>query len=649
MKFSRSIFILGLRLVAFLTACALSPAGVAQTVAESEPSASSESEDAPLPASFEPYLDGIMAAVFEGGNIAGGVISVVYDGRLALSKGYGYADLESLTPVDPAVHLFRPGSVAKLFTWTAVMQLYEQGRVRLDAPIAEYVDQFPIPDRYGAITLEHALTHTPGLEDGGAGYLFADSPDDLAPLAEFLGRYTPTQQWNPGEAPSYSNWATALAGLAVANVSGLTFEDYISQEILEPLGMRNSTFDEPLPEPLSDQMATGYFDQGKGLEVLGFEYIKNFGPAGALSATGEDMARFVMAHLNHGELEGARILKPETTRLMHSRLFGPFEALPGMAHGFYEVRHNDKRFVAHGGDTIAFHSNLVIDPDGDFGFFMSFNSPIGGGTRETITSAILEYFYPGSETESSSLAEGTAERIPEVVGTYRVNRRSYTRLESLASFMGEAQVVPGNGERIVIAPPALGGEFEEVEPFLFEEVNGRETLAFETDDSGKVVRAYLGSLPIMALDKLDWYETSANHLLVIGLALVAALFVIINLLRNWSANRASSGTGAQATWLLFALSLVNLVFVAGFVAVFAAGMGDVTALLFDFPPPGTSVVLVLPILGVVLTLATLVYTPLLWRRRQWNFAKRVRYAYVTVVNVLFLLVLNYWNLIGWQY
>ena len=333
MESNRTFLFPILLLVAFLTACALAPAGIAQSVAEPDPTedmlASSEPEVAPLPASFGPYLDGIMAAVFEGGNIAGGVISVVYDGRLALSKGYGYADLESLTPVDPAVHLFRPGSVSKLFTWTAVMQLYEQGRVRLDAPIAEYVDQFPIPERYGAITLEHALTHTPGLEDGGAGYLFADSPDDLAPLAEFLGRYTPTQQWNPGEAPSYSNWATALAGLAVANVSGKSFEDYISEEILEPLGMQNATFDEPLPEPLSDQMATGYFDQGKGLEVLGFEYIKNFGPAGALSATGEDMARFVMAHLNHGELDGCAHSQARNHQLDAFQIVRAIRSTPG--------------------------------------------------------------------------------------------------------------------------------------------------------------------------------------------------------------------------------------------------------------------------------------------------------------------------------
>ena len=652
MVFGSSNLIFRLLLIALATGCALGNAAIVQstpTVDADVISAPEVVENSSLPASFEPYLDGVMTAVFEEQMIAGGVISLVYDGQVALAKGYGYADLESRTQVDPAVHLFRPGSVSKLFTWTAVMQLHEQGRVRLDAPISEYVDQFPIPNRFGAITLEHALTHTPGLEDGGAGYLFADSPSDLKPLAEMLARHTPTQQWNPGESPSYSNWTTALAGLVVANVSGVSFEEYISENILEPLGMRNSTFDEPLPAPLAEQMATGYFNQGKGLEVLGFEYIKNFGPAGALSATGEDMTRFMMAHLNQGELDGARILSPESTKLMHSRLFGRIDELPGMAHGFYEVRHNGKRFVAHGGDTVAFHSNLVLDPDGDFGFFMSFNSPIGGGTRETITSAILEYFYPSTEVEDSPPVQGTAERIPALVGTYRVNRRSYTRLESIASFMGSAQIAPGNEERIVLAPSMLGGEFEEVEPFLFEEVNGRETLAFETDDSGRVVRAHLGSLPIMALDKLAWYETEANHLLVIGLALLAALFVMINGVRNWSKNCALSGIAGQATWVLFALSCVNLVFVAGLIVVFAAGMGDFLAILFEFPPPGTGAVLILPILAIVLTVAALIYAPLLWKRGEWNIAKRLRYAYVTVVNVLFLLVLNYWNLIGWQY
>ena len=600
-----------------------------------------------LPPSFEPYLDGVMNALFEDYNLVGAVFSLVHDGRPALSMGYGYADLESRVPADPAVHLFRPGSVSKLVTWTAVMQLFEQGKLRLDTPVGEYIDQFPIPDGYGAVTLEHALTHTPGLEDGGIGYLFAESADDLVPLAESLAIHAPTQQWPPGTTAAYSNWTTALAGLAVANVSGMTFEEYVARNIFEPLGMHNSSFDEPLPAPLDANMATGYSDTGKGLEVLGYEYIGNFGPAGALAATADDMARFIVAHVNGGELNGARILEPETARLMHSRLFGPVEGLPGMAHGFIEVWHNGHRFVGHGGDTIAFHSDLAIDPDRGFGFYVSFNAPDGGQARDVVTRAVLNYFYPEAAAAETA-PEGTAERVADIAGAYRANRRSHTKLEAVAGLAGDIPIVPGNDGRIVLALPEVGGEYEEVAPYLFREVNGRSMLAFQTDASGAVVRALPG-MPIIAFDKLAFHETAGNHQLVIVLALLAALFVVINAVRNRSAIRASGGTGARATWTLLALSIVNLVFVLGFVALFATAVQDPVSAMFNFPPTGTGVLLVLPIAGALLTLATLGFGAVLWARGTWNLAKRLRYTYVTVVNVLFVLVLNYWNLIGWNY
>ncbi len=126
-----------------------------------------------------------MAAQFRDYQLAGMTFALVKDGELVLSKGYGYADIGEKTPVDPAVHLFRPGSVSKLFTWTAVMQLVEQGKLDLNTDIGEYIDQFDIPNEFDQpLTLSHIMTHSPGLEDGAAGYLFADEVEDLVPLAE---------------------------------------------------------------------------------------------------------------------------------------------------------------------------------------------------------------------------------------------------------------------------------------------------------------------------------------------------------------------------------------------------------------------------------------------------------------------------------
>ena len=116
-------------------------------------------------ADVEAWLDGFMPYALERGDIAGAVVVVVKDGQVLLQKGYGYADVAKRTPVDPETTLFRPGSVSKLFTWTAVMQLVEQGKLDLDADVNEYLD-FEIPARDGKpVTLRQIMTHTAGLEE----------------------------------------------------------------------------------------------------------------------------------------------------------------------------------------------------------------------------------------------------------------------------------------------------------------------------------------------------------------------------------------------------------------------------------------------------------------------------------------------------
>lgn len=597
---------------------------------------------------FEAYLDGVMAAQFRDYQLAGMTFALVMDGELVFSKGYGYAHVASKTPVDPAVHLFRPGSVSKLFTWTAVMQLVEQGKLDLNTDVGEYVDQFEIPNEFDQpLTLSHIMTHSPGLEDGAAGYLFADEVEDLVPLADSLAAHIPNQIWQPGTYSAYSNWATAVAGLAVANVSGMPFERYIASNIFEPLGMLHATFDEPLPEHLVADFAQGYTTKNGGLEPFGFEFIKNFGPAGALSASAEDMARFMIAHAS-GD---TRILQKATMEQMHSRLFAHHPSVAGMAHGFYEIRRNGERFIGHGGDTIAFHSELVIQPETEFGFFLSFNAAEGATARTAVTDSVLDYFYPGDGGALPALPAaplaGSAERIAKIVGAYRLNRRSYTKLEGVAGLAGDLTFAPGEEGEIVLPIPRLGGRFIEVAPFEFRKQGRQELLVFDTDDAGNVTRAFIGSLPIMVADKVPLLEQAGNHQLIIALALLASLFVIINAVRNRGTHTTQAATVGVARQALVGTSVANLLFAAG-LAVVVAG-ADLEVLIFDFPPPGTGLVLVLPLLSALLSIVCVALIVPVWRAAECNLWQRLRFTYTTLVFALFVLVLWYWHLLGWNY
>src|SRR5947209_1534361 len=227
------------------------PAKVPPAAPETSPATALIKQD------LEPFLDGLIPSQLRTRNLAGAVVSVVKDGQVLLQKGYGYADVEEKKPVLPDQTLFRPGSISKLFTATAVMQLVEQGKLDLDRDLEDYLD-FPIPKTYPEpVTLRQLLTHTGGFEETLKN-LFVAHQSDIKPLRTYLVNEMPARIFPPGKIPSYSNYGFTLAGYIVERVSGEKFERYVENHILKPLGMNNSTFDQPLPPHLAPQMSKGY-------------------------------------------------------------------------------------------------------------------------------------------------------------------------------------------------------------------------------------------------------------------------------------------------------------------------------------------------------------------------------------------------------
>lgn len=279
-------------------------------------------------AELEAFLDGVMTAHLRDKHVAGATVSVVKDGALFFAKGYGYADVDQRKPVDPVGTMFRIGSVSKLFTWTAVMQLAEQGKLDLNADVNTYLD-FKIPATYPEpITLTHILSHTPGLEEDGRD-LFTEDSSHMVPMGRWLATHMPGRVRPPGTFSSYSNWATAVAGYIVGRVSGMSWDEYIEQHILGPLGMTQTTGRQPLPARFQADMSQGYSWTGGRFVPKKWEIITGAAPAGSVSASATDMAKFMLAHLGNGQLGDQRILADSTARLMHSRLFGHDPRIPG--------------------------------------------------------------------------------------------------------------------------------------------------------------------------------------------------------------------------------------------------------------------------------------------------------------------------------
>ncbi|MEQ8800450.1 MAG: serine hydrolase domain-containing protein, partial [Haliea sp.] len=431
------------------------------------------------------FMDGAMGAQLRSHDIAGGAVAVVKDGEILLARGYGHADLEEGVAVDAARTLFRPGSVSKLITWTAVMQLVEQGRLDLDADVNRYLTTLQLPDTFPEpVTLRHLMTHSAGFEDNWAGFLIRRDETELQPLAQALADYMPARVRAPasnfadGSGVAYSNWGTALAGLIVAEVSGQSFDDYVEQHIFAPLDMAHSSFREPLPESLRAQLALGHRDGGGGMEVQPEEFLGNVAPAGSLSSTAVDMAKFMIAHLQGGVYRGQRVLQPETVALMHTRALSPDPHLNGIALGFYETWINGRRTIGHGGSTLDFKSELMLLPEAGVGLFVTFNSPPGGRANAALKHAFMDRYFPADLPQVTSI-EGFEGRAGDYAGSYRGLRRSYTTTEKLYSAFGDIKVRVMPEDRSLLVAGLMGDSkrWLEVSPGVFRERYGDEMIA----------------------------------------------------------------------------------------------------------------------------------------------------------------------------
>ncbi|MEP7076451.1 MAG: serine hydrolase domain-containing protein [Acidobacteriota bacterium] len=570
------------------------------------------------------FLDGVLPLQLAREDIAGATVTIVKDGKVLFSKGYGYADVAAKRPVKPNETLFRPGSVSKLFTWTAVMQLVEQNKVDLDRDVNEYID-YKIPEAFGKpITLKNLLTHTPGFEEQIKDLISQkkESPD----LGTYLKTHIPARIYPPGMVPAYSNYGAALAGYIVERVSGRPFDQYIAENIFKPLGMTHSTFLQPLPEEFVPNMSNGY--QLASDKPRPFENVGPF-PAGSLSSTSEDMARFMIAQLQNGQIDGARILRPETVELMHSRLFGLDPASNAMAYGFYEESRNGHRIVGHAGDTNCFHSDLHLIPDSGVGFFVSYNSAGRGqiSARTILWEAFLDRYFPF--TPAADLTLNSAQQdAASIFGNYESSRRPEKSLFKAFSLIGETTVAPGEGDMIVVsdllAPNGKPKSWHEVAPNTYREVDGQDILVFKPDENGRM--QMIVPYPFMSFQRVGPWTNTKILLPVLVISLLVMLSTLILWFVSWFIRR-HYGKPLEFTrtdwWLRLIVRVVfalTLIFLASMVGLIIYGISNLD-FLSDSGAVWFQLVQVVGVLASVGTLAVFFNAVYVWfssRYRIWG-------------------------------
>jgi len=607
------------------------------------------------PAVLEAFVDGLVGPLMKDNNSPSGTVAIARQGEVIFAKGYGFQDVEEQIPVDPARTLFRPGSTSKLFTWVSVMQLVEQGRLDLDVDVNTYLESFHIRETFDdPITLRHIMTHTAGFEDGALGYLIVTDPDRIMPLREAMKRYQPARVNPPGKQTAYSNYATALAGLIVENVSGVPFAEYVRQHIFEPLGMENSTFVEPLPEPLAGRMAKSYaLETGRFVEKP-FEIISNFAPAGAQSATATDMLRFGQAILNGGELDGQRILEADTLELMLTRAFSHDDRLMGMALGFYEEDINGTRIVGHGGDTQWFHSFLGIDQEHELAFFVSFGGPGGSPVRTAFASAFYDEFFPRAEIRPQP-PDDFAERAGKYAGAYGFWRSNASKIEKVLGLTGVVQVAPTPDNTLVVSFGGTAKQYAEIEENLFGELSPNISLiagisprqvAFQENDDGEISGFVMDGLPFMSLRRLPFVATPAFNYSLLALSMLVFVAVVAGRWYQRAAIRSKPLADRAAINAASLAAAANLLVAITGVIVLAV----VQDVLFSEIPTLFKIWLVAPIIATAAGLYLLFRTVLVWRQSVLSSVwARLRFTAVTICALFMCWFYYYWNILGFQY
>lgn len=596
------------------------------------------------PHELEAFLDPIFASQMEQLHIPGAVFVLVKDGALFFSKGYGLADLEKQTPVSPERTLFRVGSISKLFTATAVMQLAERGAIRLEDDVNRYLQSFQIaPSFPQPVTFVHLLTHTAGFDERAIG-IAAPTEADHLPLGAYLARRMPPRVAPPGEEINYSNHGFALLGYLVEVISGIPFEAYIDQNILQPLGMVQSSF--RFRAELAPDLAVGYTFDGEAYQPFPFDYL-NVAPAGGLMTTGAEMARFMIAHLQDGRFGEGRLLNEGSALEMQRRHFTNDPRLPGIAYGFFEEIKQRRRALWHNGGWFGFASELLLLPDERVGLFIAENSLMPGLYLE-VAKRFLQRYFPVAEKVEPPLVPFPAQNaVRRFIGRYRHKHYARRTMEKVGTLLDQAKVIDnGDGTFMFDFPrdPEGPSRWRPVGPLLFERIGGEERITFREDDQGRITHLLIGP---DIFERLPWYERTAFHLsLAVGFITLFAWGVFV-----WLAGDLFRPAGAKAglsrTRRLSGLtSLLNLVFWIGITAAFTR-IGP-REFAYGLPPP-VLLLLVLPIVTLATTAALWLFLMVDWRRGEGSLVGRLHDSFIGSAALGFFPFLAYWNLLGFHF
>jgi len=608
-------------------------------------------------------LDSLIVPGLEKYHIPGMVISIVHDSDIVLAKGYGYADIERKIPFDPDSTVIRIASVSKLFTATAVLQLVDRGVLDMHQDINTYLTRFKVENWPAKpITLQHLLTHTAGLDDRTIG-MSAWTQESQVPLGDFLAAYLPKRICPPGEVYMYSNFSNALAGFVVEEAAHEDYAAYVRHNILEPLGMGKSDF--RLRPDLQPLLAQCYSHAGAGYQRHPFDFINEY-PCGQMLSTANDMAIFMIAHLQLGRYAGERILSEASATAMHSVQFTHHRELAhavGYSFGILPAR--SQIVLMHDGGYTGVGSRLILCPESRIGIFVACNI-MDGALLDRASRMLLDLFIPAPSQDSTKYPLTTLPQhdgnVGEFAGTYRLSRYVHSDVTKVGVLIGMAgpEISIGRNEEGMILMPTFHGKprrMIQIQPCLFQSIDDKYVCAFRRDASGTITHLFTDGTT--AFEKIPWYETAVfqRGLLAVCLLFFAVVSIALPIIQRIRKTPKPFGLKvdpvrwfSQKTASTFLIYFLGLGIVMGFIV-----PHEELALGFAHGMPWIAyVVQTIALLGILFLAGLL---GVLFRRpnvrTDTKAGERVRSTGLglttAVVGVAFVWFLWYWNLVGYHF
>jgi len=574
-----------------------------------------------------------------------GVTMGIVQGDCAAFWGFGLADVETGRVVDPLETGFRIGSITKTFTATAILQLVEKGLLDLDADIEQYLPGLLKPSMYDqTITIRHLLSHTAGFEDAVLGIIFFDDPSKIMSLKDYVTNYQPNRVRPPGEMTVYSNYSYAVAGHIVATVSGKSYEEYIKDHILVPLGMDKTVADEMLVNKAT--YSAPYLSSPNGPVLQKQAYLQHGAPAGVIISTAEDMVAYMRAHLNRLRGSTAPIYGDKAQTIVtawREEKLGWNNAFLGFVRS---ARHGNET-IGHGGATPGFGSYMMMVPEQGLGIFISANNMGGSKVNQDVASMILDALLEKKSVHKVPVIDGVD--LSQYAGLYISERRSYTQAEAFVKLAtGTVGMSVKDGHYLSFPDGASGKLWEPIGLHTFREKGGDRILRFKTNESGAVQYAMNGSSSA-ALYKLTWYEQPVIFIIIYVLAVISFLTSTTIMVRKRikANNRQSWFSVPSLTLVVGSIGLLTVISLA--IAMARAALAPGITYVYGFPDAQFVSMLWLMIVLVICVTVFCVQFVKAAVTKRLTIQQTGFYGLFLAISVCLLMWLHHLNLIGFNY